>query len=202
VVIYSFDITDLLSIDQFPNVVITVPELTSVYLTQTKNYMLNLNCLSDKSNFWPHFTIWVQGRAPPPLKIIISVNDINICFGDIWTTVWLRMSCISHTNTCYALRYTLMREYVILCGGHIGFQDGLLLNSDYNNDYVIIRHILPHEYFPFRAYKCRIVCWIRNCSIIFELSSQFEFKEGHPSKMKMKRGQKWLCETSRSEFSI
>jgi len=36
-------------------------------------------------------------------------------------------------------------------------QDGRHLNYDYNNDYLIIRHVLSHEYFCFRVYKCRIV---------------------------------------------
>ena len=94
---------------------------------------------------------------PPPLKINIYVNDINNVFCDIWTSIDLECYVFDIQNTCYASRYTLMMEYVILCGGHIGFQDGRHLNSDYNNDYIIIRHILSNEYFYFRVYKYRII---------------------------------------------
>ena len=36
-------------------------------------------------------------------------------------------------------------EHIILCGGIIGFQDGCQLNSDYNNDYLIMRHICKNN---------------------------------------------------------
>jgi hypothetical protein len=131
-----------------------VPELTHVYLTRRAKWILYFferrvicwiqNCSSDKIHFWPRFTIWVQRRAPP-LKVNISLNYINICCGDIWTSIWLRMSCIWHNNTCCASKYKLMREYVIWCGGHLEIQYGRQLNSEYYNDYLIIRHIFPHE---------------------------------------------------------
>ena len=38
-----------------------------------------------------------------------------------------------------------MRAHIILCGGILRFQDGRQLNSDYNNDYLIMRHICKNN---------------------------------------------------------